>query len=147
MWLLNFLPDFVFHLILIVGVLGLISSYLLSVIPGAALYKIQIQVVSIVLIVVGVWYSGGIAKDKAYRDELNEMKLKVAESEKKAAEANGKIEIVYRDKVTVAKEVQVVIQEKITNMADSIDAKCKITQESIDILNSAAKNIKPRETK
>jgi hypothetical protein len=46
------------------------------------------------------------------------------------------------DKVRVVKETQVVIQEKIKTVEVKIDSQCKITSDTVDILNDAAKGIK-----
>ena len=43
----------------------------------------------------------------------------------------------------IVKDVQVVIQEKVKEVAAQIDAQCKVAPEAIDILNLAADNVKP----
>ena len=52
MWLLNWLPDWIFYAVGLVGLIGLFSTYLLRFIPIPAIYmyKTPIQLVSIVLI-------------------------------------------------------------------------------------------------
>lgn len=145
MWILNFLPNFVFHLMLLIGIVGIVISFIFKTIPFVAKYHIQMLVISIILTVIAVWYEGGIAKDAEYQAMINDMKLKVAESEKKAAEANAEIEYVFIDRVQKVKDVQVVIQEKIRDVAVNIDDNCKITLDTIDILNKAAKS--PRNNK
>jgi hypothetical protein len=139
MFILNWLPDFVFHLILITGILAVIASLVLKMVPFVDQYRVPLQIIGIILTCVGIWYEGGIAKDNEYRKAILEMKLQVAESDKKAAEATGRVEIVIRDKVKVVHDTKVVIQEKIINMADYIDAKCKITPEAAGIHNQSAK--------
>ena len=145
MWILNFLPNFVFHLMLLIGIVGIVISFIFKTIPFVSKYHIQMLVISIILTVIAVWYEGGIAKDAEYQAMINDMKLKVAESEKKAAEANAEIEYVFIDRVQKVKDVQVVIQEKIRDVAVNIDDNCKITLDTIDILNKAAKS--PRNNK
>ena len=51
---------------------------------------------------------------------------------------NEKIVTVYKDKIKVVKETQVVVQEKIKTVEVKIDSQCKITDDTIDILNQAA---------
>ena len=139
MFLLNWLPNFVFHIILLIGILGIIASFVLQFIPFVSKYTIPIQVISIVLTVIGVWYEGGIAKDREYREAILAMEVKVAESEKRAVEASAKIEYVFVDKIKTVKDVQVVVQEKIRDVAIKIDDQCKISTDVIDILNESAK--------
>ena len=52
MWLLNWLPDWLFYAIGLIGVIGLVSTSLLRFIPIPAIYmyKTPIQLVSVVLI-------------------------------------------------------------------------------------------------
>lgn len=139
MFLLNWLPNFVFHIILLIGIIGIISSFVLQFIPFISKYTIPIQVVSIIFTVIGVWFEGGIAKDREYREAILAMEVKVAESEKRAMEASAKIEYVFVDKIKTVKDVQVVVQEKIRDVAIKIDDQCKISTDVIDILNESAK--------
>jgi len=91
MWILNWLPDFVFHLILIAGVLGLLASWVLKFIPFIATYRLPMQVAGILLTVLGVWYEGGIAKDTEWKVRVAELEVKVAQAEAKSATENVKI--------------------------------------------------------
>ena len=78
MWLLNFLPDIFFHIILLIGLLGIAVSFVLNFIPFVSTYRVAIQAVAILLTVAGVWYEGGIAKDQEYRAKIAELEKKVA---------------------------------------------------------------------
>ena len=142
MFLLNWIPDVVFHIILIIGILGILASFVLQFIPFIARFTIPIQVVSIILTIIGVWFEGGMARDREYREAILAMEVKVADSERRAAEASAKIEYVFVDKIKTVKDVQVVVQEKIRDVAIKIDDQCKITTDVIDIINQAAKKPK-----
>ena len=139
MWILNFLPNIVFHLMLLIGILGIAVSFIFKAVPFISKYHLPILILSIMLTLVSVWYEGGIAKDAEYQAMINDMKLKVAEAEKKVAEANAQIEYVFIDRIQKVKDVQVVVQEKIRDVAVNIDSNCKITMDTVDILNKAAK--------
>lgn len=91
MWLMNFLPNWIFHAILLAGVLGLIASLVLKFIPFFNTYKLPVQVGSILLIVVGVWFEGAISNQEAWEARVKEVEAKVAAAEVKSAEANTKI--------------------------------------------------------
>lgn len=138
MWLLNFLPNFIFDLLMLIGALGIAASLILKSIPIISKYNIPILIASIFIMVTAAWYNGAIAKEIEYKLAIEDMKLKVAESEKQAAEANAQIEYIFIDRIQPIKDVQVVVQEKIKNVAVNIDDNCKITIDTIDILNSAA---------
>ena len=91
MWLMNFLPNWMFHAVLIVGVLGLISSFVLNFIPSFKLYHLPIQVLSVLLIAVGVWFQGAMSNQAEWEAKVAEMQVKVAEAEAKSQEENVKI--------------------------------------------------------
>ena len=91
MWLMNFLPNWIFHAILLAGVLGLIASLVLKFIPFFNTYKLPVQVLSILLIVTGVWFEGAISNQAEWEARVAEMQVKVAEAEAKSSEANVKI--------------------------------------------------------
>ena len=91
MWLMNFLPNWIFHAILLAGVLGLIASLVLKFIPFFNTYKLPVQVLSILLIVTGVWFEGAISNQAEWEARVAEMQIKVAEAEAKSSEANVKI--------------------------------------------------------
>lgn len=95
---------------------------------------------SLILTIIAVWYEGAIAKDAQYQAAIQEMQVKIAESEKKAAEANAKIEYIFIDRVQRIKDVQVVVKEKLKTVAVNIDDQCRITHDVVDIHNTSARN-------
>jgi len=91
MWLMNFLPDWIFHAVLLAGVLGLLASLVLKFIPVISTYKLPIQVGSILLIVIGVWFEGAMSNQAEWEARVAEMQVKVAEAEAKSQETNVQI--------------------------------------------------------
>ena len=144
--MLAFLPDaflvWIINTILIVGIVGFVASfffgYVVRWIPTIAPYHLLIQVISIVLLVAGVYFKGGYSVEMAWRERVAELEAKIAISEQKSKEVNEKIVTVYKDRVKVVKETQVVVQEKIKIVEVKIDSQCTITPDTIDILNQAA---------
>jgi len=146
MWLLSFLPDallvWIINGVLLAGIVGTTVSVLFKLairwIPWIIPYR-TLLLVSIVLLLAGVYFKGGLAIEQEWRARVRELEAKVALSEEQAKTANVKIEKVYIDKVKVVKDTQIVIQEKIKNVEVKIDSQCKVSSETIDILNEAAK--------
>lgn len=139
MWLINWLPDWFFYFMLLAGVIGLVVSYFIKIIPFVNTYRIQLQIVSIILTVAGVWFAGGIAKDKEYRAEIEAAKKRAEIAEQKAKEATARVEYVFKDKVKVVKETQLIVQERIRDLSVQIDSQCKVIPQVIDIHNQAAR--------
>jgi len=150
MWMLAFIPDaflaWVINTILITGIVGFLASfffgYVVRWLPAIAPYHLLIQVVSIVLLVSGVYFKGGYSVEMEWRAKVAELESKVAVAEQKSKEVNTQIQTVYVDRVKVVKEKQIVIQEKLKTVEVKIDANCKVVPEAIDILNDAAAGVK-----
>lgn len=150
MWMLSFLPDaflvWIINIVLLAGIVGTTVSILFKVairwIPWIIPYRTLLQVVSIVLLLAGVYFKGGLAIEQEWRARVKDLEAKVAISEEQAKAANTKIEKVYIDRVKVVKDTQVVIQEKLKTVEVKIDSQCKVVPEAIDILNEAAAGVK-----
>ena len=147
MWVLSFLPEWVFHLMLCIGLLGTAGGWVLKKFPSLAAHSTLIQITGIVLLIVSIWYEGGIAKDAEYRLKIAELSQKASEAEAKAAEANAQIEYIYVNKVQKIKDVQIVIKERVIKDASVIDKNCKVSSEAISLLNASAKNELPGDKK
>jgi hypothetical protein len=91
MWLINFLPNWVFHTLLLAGVLGLISTIALGFIPFIKTYILPIQLGSILLVVAGVWFEGALSNQSMWEEKVKNLQVKVAEAESQSADANVKI--------------------------------------------------------
>jgi len=150
MWVLNFLPDvllnFIINSILIIGLVGVITSsafkYVIQYVPQLIPYRTAVQVASVILLTFGVYLKGGQEVEEKWRARVAELEAQVAISEEKSKEVNEVVKTIFVDKVKIVKEQQVVIQEKIKTVEVQIDSQCKITSDSIDILNDAAVGIK-----
>ena len=150
MWLLHFLPDALLawfvNIVLFLGVIGFAASfffgYVAKYLPQLIPYRMIIQVVSIILLVAGVYFKGGQAAEMQWRERVRELEAKVAIAEQQSKEANVALEAKTKEKVQVIREKQIVIQEKIRDVKVAIDGQCKITAQTVDILNEAAKGVK-----
>jgi hypothetical protein len=150
MFLLNFIPDtfliWIVNAILIAGIIGTVVAFFFGFfvryLPWIIPYRMLLQIVALVLLISGVYFKGGVGVEMSWRARVADMEAKVAKAEAESKTANENIKTVYVDKVRVVKETQVVIQEKIKTVEVKIDSQCKITTDTVDILNDAAKGIK-----
>ena len=143
MWLLSFVPDALLHLVVITVVFTGVGLYALSfftkLIPPLIPYSGIVRIVGTVLIVCGIYFLGSYSTEMSWRNKVAELEEKVKVSEQKSKDANVQIQTVYKDKVKVVKEIQVVIQERIKEVEKRIDSQCTVDPEVIQILNDAAK--------
>lgn len=138
MWILNFLPDWIFHLIVIAGVLGLVASTFFGFLPFIGKYALPVKVVSIILLVVGVWFEGAISNHNSWLEKVRELEKKVADAEIKSAQANTKLTSIIAEKNREVAKAQSELKNKIREISGKIDAECKVSPEVITVLNEAA---------
>ena len=146
MLLLEFLPNWVFHVLLIVGVLGLLSSVVLKFIPVIKTYDLPVKIISILLIMVGVWFEGAMSNQAAWEARVAEMQVKVAEAQAQSEKTNVKIitkvvkqlELVRERGQDVIKYVdrEVAKDQEVIKFVEN----CPIPQIIIDAHNAAALN-------
>jgi hypothetical protein len=145
MFILHLIPDsflqFVVNAILFTGLGGVLLGYFLNILPFYTLkpYKILIQVLSIILLVAGVYFKGGLGVELEWREKVRIAEEKVADAERRAEEANKNIQVKIVEKIKIVKEKEIVIQEKIKEVEQKIDTQCNVLPEAIDILNEAVK--------
>lgn len=138
MWILNFLPDWIFHLVVIAGVLGLVASTFFGFLPFIGKYALPVKVVSIILLVVGVWFEGAISNHNSWLEKVRELEKKVADAEIKSAQANTKLTSIIAEKNREVAKAQSELKNKIREISGKIDAECKVSPEVITVLNEAA---------
>lgn len=142
MWVLNFLPDWFFHLILLAGIGGLIASYLMKFIPFVYMYRTPIQIGSVLAIVVGTFMLGAAWNDEEWRRRVAEMEQKVAAAELKSAEENVKIVTKIVNKIEIVRikgeETVKYIDKEIIKYND----RCEIPNELVNVLNEATEQPK-----
>jgi len=142
MFLLSFVPDALLHLVVICVLCAGAGIYALSFftrfVPPLIPYSGIARIIGTVLIVGGIYFYGSYSTEMSWRNKVAELEEKVKVAEAKSKTANIEIQTVYRDKVKVVKETQVVIQERIKEVEKRIDSQCTIDNEVIKILNDAA---------
>jgi uncharacterized protein YacL len=140
MWILKWLPDWLFYGILLIGLVGFFVTYLLKYIPLPAIYmyKTPIQMVSLVFIVFGVFMAGAIHNEEAWLARVRELEAKVAEAQVKSAEENVKIIEKITTKTQVIKEKGDNIVKYIDREVIKHDSTCAIPKEFVKAHNDAA---------
>ena len=166
MWILTILPEAAIHIIFGLGVLGTIAGFVLGFIPFVKAYKLAIQVISLLVLVFGVYLEGGLADYKEWELKVKEMEAKVAQAETQSANKNVEIQekivettkvvrekgrdiIKYIDKWNtkeVIKEVEGPERIKREEVIKYIE-NCPVPKEIIDIHNQATELNKAAEAK
>jgi hypothetical protein len=142
MWILEWLPDFVFHLIVIAGVLGLLAAQFFTFIPFVSQYTTPIRIVSAILLIVGIWFEGGISNEAKWQARVTELQLKVAEAEKQSAKQNTVIVEKIVTKTQIIKEKGDNVIKYIDRELVKYDNQCVIPDEFVKAHNDAAGSVK-----
>ena len=139
MWILNFIPDFVFHALLILSLLALAGSFVLDSIPFISTNAKAIQLASAVVLAITVFFEGAISNESVWQARVKELELKVAKAETESAEANGKLskQLAAKDKEIALAQAE--LKNRIRQGAAAMDAVCKIPSDVVSILNDAAR--------
>ena len=140
MWFLSLLPNWIYHLLLLLSVLAIGSTYVIKFVPFISQYSFPIKTIASIVLLFAVWMEGGIVNEAKWQTKVKELEAKVAAAEKKSLEANANIQTVYVDRVQVVKEIQYKTEKSIRDASTELDKVCKITPQAIDILNSSAHN-------
>ena len=148
MWILQWLPNWIFYVVLLSGLLGLLATYVMKFIPFVYMYRTPIQAVAIIAIVIGTYMSGAISNEEAWQARVTEMEAKVAAAEAQAAKENVKIV----EKIVKKTEIVRIQGQQVTQYIDreviKYDEKfrpggqCELPQQFIKALNDAAEQPK-----
>jgi hypothetical protein len=149
MWLLHFLPDsllsFIVDAVLLAGVLATVLTcfllkHLIRLIPTLAPHVKIAQIISVVLLLSGVYFKGGYSSEMAWRERVREMEARVAAAEQQSAEANAKIDTQGKEKIKIIREKGVIIKQYVDREVARYDNTCVIPREVVRAHNAAAEN-------
>ena len=137
MWLLQWLPNWIFYSILSLGLVGLASTYLMKFIPLIFIYRQSIQLASVAAIIVGTFMSGAIYDNETWIARVKEMEAKVAIAEEQAREATSQIDEQLEANINQRAEKQIIINKYIEREIVKYNETCAIPTDFIQIINTA----------
>jgi hypothetical protein len=104
MWIISFLPEWVFHLIFGLGIVGVVAGFAFGFIPFVRQYKLPIQIIGLLALVLGVYLEGGLADYKEWEAKVKDMEAKLAVTEEKSKSANAQVQEKVVEKTKVIRE-------------------------------------------
>lgn len=145
MWILQFLPSglilFFCNVLLAVGILLTIAGWFAHRIPVIYQYQLPFKILGVVLLALGVYFRGGYAIEKEWRQRVADLedKLVIAKAESQKVNTVIKDRIVYRDKI-ITQQGQTLIEYIDREVIKNVPVQCeRIPTELIDVHNKAAK--------
>ena len=142
MWIVELLPDWVFHLILLAGIVGTTAGFVLGMIPVIKQYIIPIRVISIILVVFGLFLEGALFDNQTWQLRVKEVEAKLAIAEAESAKANNKITEKSNTQNNKQKEKTVIVKQYIDREVKRYDNQCVIPNEFIKAHNDSAERAK-----
>jgi hypothetical protein len=148
MWILDLLPFWIFHLVLFVGVVGTFAGFLLGNIPFVSKYMLPVRIISLFVLVCGLYMEGGISNQERWEAKVADAKLEMAKKETASAEATTKVVTKYVTKVEVVKEKgDAIIKEVPKYITKTDDTQCVIPNGFVLLHDSASRNEVPDSTR
>lgn len=149
MWMLSFIPDS-FLLLIIQGVLAagivgtLLSFFLLNKllrwIPSLAVVHFPLQIISMAMLVSGLYFYGGYNTEMEWRKKVHELELQIAQMENASDDLNKQLSAEKKKKQKVRKEYYNTVKTEIREVEKLIDGKCELDPKVPELFNKAAKN-------
>ena len=87
MWILQFLPNWIFYLLLLAGIATLLITHFVKILPNAQLIKLA----SVATVIVSIYMIGAISNNDTWLAKIKDLEVKVAEAEAKSATTNTDI--------------------------------------------------------
>lgn len=144
MWVLDWLPFWIFHLAVVLGIAGIIVSIAFKFVPFISQYTLPLQIISIIVLVFGVYMEGGISNQEKWEAKVAEVKLEMAKKETASAEVTTKVITKYITKLEVVKEKgNDIIKQVPIYITKADDAQCAVSTGFVLLHDSASRNEVP----
>lgn len=140
MWLLSFLPDWLFYAAALVSFVALVAATFFKVIPFIGKYALPIQLLSFVSLLISIFLCGGLANEASWQLKVAKTNAEIAELKAKSEKVSTKVVTKYIDRIQVVKEKGNEIVKYINKESDS---KCELPNSFVVLHDAAAKNELP----
>jgi len=140
LWLISFLPDWVFHIIIFLGFGSIIASAILKRLPTLHTYSFITYFVGLFLIVSGIWFEGALNEKTKWEEKVKDLEAKVQVAEAKSQQVNTVIETKIVERVKIVKDTKNANKETAKLIANQLDSKCVVPESTVVLINSASQN-------
>jgi hypothetical protein len=142
MWILHFLPDSIIlwfcNCLLFTGIVVTAAGFVAHRIPALGSYQLGLKLGGIALLVLGVYFRGGLAVEQTWRERVAEVEARLAVAEKASQEANNKISTRAQQRTAQVRERTQYIRQYVDREVVRYDAGCAIPEPFVRAHNNAA---------
>lgn len=144
MWLLSFLPDWLFYAVALGSFIALVAATFFKVIPFIGKYALPIQLLSFVSLLISVFLCGGLANEASWQLKVAKTNAEIAELKAKSETVSTKVVTKYIDRIQVVKQKG---NEIVKYINKESDARCELPNSFVVLHDAAAKNELPDSTR
>jgi 4-hydroxyphenylpyruvate dioxygenase-like putative hemolysin len=134
MWILQFLPNWIFYLLLFASIVTFLVTKFIKILPNVQL----IQIASIAAAFISIYMIGAISNNDAWLARVKDLEVKVAEATAKSANLNTEIIQKTVTKTQIIKERGQDIVQYVDREVVKYDNTCVIPKEFVAAHNKAA---------
>jgi hypothetical protein len=142
MWILHFLPDALVvwfcNILVLTGIVATAAGWVAHRVPVLWSYQLAFKLGGIALLVLGVYFRGGLAVETEWRERVAAVEAQLAIAEKASAEANTQIESKTQKKTTEIRQRTQYIKQYVDREVVKYDAGCTIPEPFVRAHNDAA---------
>jgi hypothetical protein len=142
MWILHLLPDSVIlwfcNILLLTGIVVTAAGFVAHRIPGLWQFQLGFKLAGIVLLVLGVYFRGGLAVETEWRERVAAVEARLALAEKSSADANKNIEARTQQRVTQIRQRMTYVRQYVDREVVRYNDQCSIPEPFVRAHNSAA---------
>lgn len=142
LFLLSFLPDWLFYAVAFFSFIALLLASFVKSIPIIGKYAIPIQAISFIVLVISVFFCGGLSNEASWQLKVAKANAEIAELKVKEEKVTTKIVTKYIDRIQVVKEKGNEIVKYVDVIKES-DSKCELPNSFVVLHDAAAKNELP----
>jgi apolipoprotein N-acyltransferase len=146
MFLLSLIPDSFLQMaifaIIATGIVIYMASFFLALVPVLIPYRPIFHVLSLLFILVGVYFTGGYGTEMEWRKRVHDMEAKVAKAEEQSKQANSQLDNKAQQKVKIIREKGLVVKQYIDREVTKYDNQCVIPKEFVKAHNDSAEKAK-----
>ena len=138
MWILQFLPNWIFPVLFFAGIILYLVTKTISFLPHTKIF----QAVAIALVFFSTYMVGAISNNNAWLARVKDLEVKVAQAEAKSATTNTNIVEKTVIKTQIVKQRGEDIIKYVDREVIKFDTTCVIPKEFVLIHNQAAEALK-----
>jgi hypothetical protein len=142
MWILHFLPDSIIlafcNILLLAGILATAAGFVAHRIPVIGQYQLAFKIGGIALLVLGVYFRGGLAVETEWRERVATVEARLAQAEAASEAANRQIDTRVQKQVTSIRQRMTYVKQYVDREVVRYNDQCQIPQPFINAHNAAA---------